>query len=143
MDIKVGEYVRTHVGTIKKIIKIDKHLVMVGHGMQDWHYYCKTDKGNKLFAETLEELQMQLKKAIKTHSFDILDLIEVGDYVNGYKVLDFKKKEDRIMICIARIGISERWLTFYRNEILDILTGAEFLRRTYFVEENKCTKSEI
>lgn len=85
-EIKIGEYIRTKIGTIKKIIKIDEHLVTVGHGMQDWHYYCKFDKGNKLFAETYEELQQKLQEVIKTHSFNLIDLIEVGDFVNEKKI---------------------------------------------------------
>ena len=92
--IKVGEYVRTKNGKIKKIIKIDSCIVTVGHGLQEIEYFCRFDKGKSMCAETYNELQIKLKKYIKKHSFKLIDLIEVGDYVNGLLVESIDKFED-------------------------------------------------
>ena len=69
MEIQVGEFIRTK-GFICKVTKImeqDEALPL---------YYC-TDLGFGF-----------LEKDIVKHSFNIIDLIEVGDYVNGYKVVE-------------------------------------------------------
>lgn len=65
-EIKIGEYARTYEGNIGKIIDLD---IDVG--------IC-TDIRQK--ALTID--------AIKKHSKNIIDLIEVGDYVNGSKVIE-------------------------------------------------------
>lgn len=69
-EIKVGEYVRTDKGIIEKWVRgISKVLFITTYG------------------------------ELKNHSFEIIDLIEVGDYVNGKKVLrindygDFKRAD--------------------------------------------------
>lgn len=65
--IEVGEYIRDKEGNITKIINTlslfkDVELYL---GEDGYHYS---------------------DNAIKNHSKNIIDLIEVGDYVNGYKV---------------------------------------------------------
>ena len=68
-EIEVGEYVRDKDGNIGKITKIvtDDIFYVQFYDNLEW----KTD---------LEEAN------IKAHSKNIIDLIEGGDYVNGYKV---------------------------------------------------------
>lgn len=56
-EIEVGEYIRTKNGLIFKATEY-------------W----------------LSELTKEIKEGIKSHSKNIIDLIEEGDYVNGYKV---------------------------------------------------------
>ena len=72
MKIQVGEYVRTDKGNIGKLVEIR----------------CgKSEDGEKLIdVYFLDNGIWTLKKYILNHSFNIIDLIEVGDYVNGYKV---------------------------------------------------------
>ena len=63
-EIKVGEYVRTSIGIIYKLTKKKQEEI---------ENYPK-------FLQYIEQ------KSIVKHSFNIIDLIEEGDYVNGYKV---------------------------------------------------------
>lgn len=70
MDIQVGEYVRTNKGKIRKVIS-----TYFKHGLLD---RMMTDKG-AFYCED---------EVIIKHSFNIIDLIEVGDFVNGVRVLD-------------------------------------------------------
>ena len=65
MEIQVGEYVRTRKGSIGKFEFYgadDNELI-----------YFKNNKG----------MTCVTKNEIVKHSFNIIDLIEVGDYVNG------------------------------------------------------------
>jgi len=73
-DIQVGEYVRTEDGHIGKLVyKTEYHLTF------DNNYVCK-------YRDEISDF-----KFIVNHSFNLIDLIEVGDYVNGSKVYDVKK----------------------------------------------------
>ena len=73
--IEVGEYVKFKNGEIDKIKEI-----------------INTNGERKLIAfekrnSYLSDLGLK-KQLMKPTSFDVIDLIEVGDYVNGYEVLD-------------------------------------------------------
>ena len=76
MEIEVGEYIRTKDG-IRKIVEINdgKYKTIFGKYILDRSYI-----GSVSVAE----------KNILKHSFNIIDLIEVGDYVNGNKINCFK-----------------------------------------------------
>lgn len=67
--IEVGEFVRTEDGYIGKCQKIDV-------------YY-----GDVLIRTELKRVIYDFEVA--NHSFDIKDLVEKGDFVNGYEVDDF------------------------------------------------------
>ena len=124
-DIKVGEYVRlARCQGINKIIEIDEEtddLVLDKEIADEWG-----DETCYIPPEDIED-------EIFNHSLDILDLIERGDFVNDYKILDLNKKEDRIMICIAKIGVTEHWITLDRVDIKDIVTKEQFEREKYVV----------
>lgn len=68
MEIEVGDYVRDKDGEIHKIIEINNP------NDELWTYYkFENNMGN-------------YKETIIKHSKNIIDLIEVGDYVNGKEV---------------------------------------------------------
>ena len=126
-EIKVGEYVRTKQGYIAKLQEI---LVNVGS-----YFFDRTiqkvcgDDWNAISENTL-------KKEIVKHSFNILDLIEVGDYVNGWKV-EMKAKD-----CITgKWYVSEDGGDDYydhvafNEQIKSILTKEQFEANAYKLEE--------
>ena len=80
-EIKVGEYVRTTNKGIRQIAMIDNHKTV-----NKYLYYIGEDFEGKSYAyiKTTEILK---------HSFNLIDLIEVGDYVNGYKVINVINEE--------------------------------------------------
>lgn len=63
--IEVGEYIRTSNGIIAKLERIKSEL----------RYKYWANNG-----------ECYTEKAIKKHSFNIIDLIEKGDYVNGFLI---------------------------------------------------------
>lgn len=115
-DIQEGEYVRTINGGIGKYATFGT-----------WVYL---KRGNKRIFEVIENCD------ITKHSFDIIDLIEVGDYVNGYRVdnivdnLDDKRCS--YVICNRYVGEMQR---FKVSEIRGIVTKEQFEEMEYKVNE--------
>lgn len=81
-DIQVGEYCRTKQGKIAKLIKkgIDSNIKESYMTFNDYiiGYYGSGYK--RIYEDDFDK--------ITKHSFNIIDLIEEGDYVNGLKVAD-------------------------------------------------------
>ena len=75
-EIKVNDYVRTKKGEIHKVIAIE-----FKKDPEDWNYYK--------YENDMGDFEMFIAK----HSTNIIDLIEVGDYVNGYPVTYVCNKE--------------------------------------------------
>lgn len=79
MKIEVGEFVRTKDG---KIGKFDRYSSRPDNSIYKSPFDCFINlQGRKT------PLQCH-RNYIEKHSKDILDLIEVGDYMNGYKVIE-------------------------------------------------------
>lgn len=62
MDIEIGDYIRTDNGEIYKVIDIEKGSIKIKSDYKEWIGMCCITKHSKIISE----------------------LIEVGDYVNGY-----------------------------------------------------------
>ena len=71
MSIEVGEYIRTKDGYIAKITEIDHHI---------W-FDSIINKISGISRYSLSE--EEFSNLVIKHSKNIIDLIEVGDYVNG------------------------------------------------------------
>ena len=74
MDIEVNEYVRTKNGYI---IRVDENTNIFNLGYKEQYIDMETTR----YGFTCEE-------EIVKHSKQLIDLIEVGDYVNGYRVIN-------------------------------------------------------
>lgn len=120
MELKEGMYVRTNTA-IHKIFKIDENKTV-------WKYKCdKKDTGE--WDGSYEYILIKKEQVLKA-SFDIIDLLQPGDYVNGKEVLDINiiHKELHIntendILCI----IKER-------DIKSIVTKERFKSMEYEVE---------
>lgn len=124
--IEVGEYVRTDTGCIGKV---------------DTIYYA--GKGNRFYGEELFKNYYSIyygkgeygrfaEERIVKHSKNIIDLIEVGDYVNGVKVINILDKNEKdFPTCIKCINQH----CFYEEEIQDIVTKEQYKQIEYIVEE--------
>ena len=76
--IEVGEYVRTKKKGIFKVLSIRK---------TPYGYYCGTVDNDNIRIFTIgKDGNAEIKNDIVKHSKNIIDLIEVGDYVNESKV---------------------------------------------------------
>ena len=117
-EIKVGDFIRTKEGYVGKILRLG----------DEFSYDCIFGSGDCKYAVSFH--------GIVKHSPNIIDLIEVGDYVNGYKVLEKIKsniRENGIHILIFRTHSSETWETFFEDEIESIVTKEQFESMKYEV----------
>ena len=119
MEIEVGEYVRTFNGLIGKVVEL-------------------TDSGNYAI-RIYNGAEYVVRAVIKNHSKDLIDLIEVGDFVNGYKILEIgniKNSEQRIFtICKSDFkSICKIW---EEQDIETILTKEQYQANCYTVERRK------
>lgn len=114
-NLKVGEYIRTSTGRIEKITGIYK---------------------NDGFVDTDKEVCVDFVEIAK-HSKNIIDLIEVGDYVNGVRI-------EMIENGITGFGVDEgRELfrnSFKYNPINSILTHEQFEANAYGTTEYRIEK---
>ena len=110
-EIKEGEYVRTNNKGIKRIDRIDNNKTV-----------------NKyLYFTGIEDFEGKEYKIIKTteivkHSKQLIDLIEVGDYVNGELITD--KWDTRI---------SSIRSNFSEEDIKTIITKESYMANCYKV----------
>lgn len=115
MEIKAGEYVRTIHGEIP-IFK-------------GWNNNSKSQWSCKLEFQKIKTLKYCCEEYIKSHSPNIIDLIEVGDYVNGCRVVNFVFNDEK------KVGVavdSEVW-AFDTWEIKTIVTHEQFAEMEYKV----------
>ena len=127
MEIRLGEYVRTKNGIIAKVIGVQSG------GIEKYFF----DKEVHNLFNYLNGLVVE--NVVVKHSFNIIDLIEKGDYINGYKVLDIDFKNE--MICLLMPFDEENkskynivWNTKYF--IKSIVTKEMFQNIEYRVESN-------
>lgn len=120
MDIKVGEYV------------ISKNRLVIGK-------IIDIENDDKILIKTRKVEIYVGKWNIKRHSFELIDLIEELDYVNGIKVIgigtmynyESRKCEKFLdMISDAGTGVAN---TIFNNHIENIVTKEVF--------ENNCYKA--
>ena len=123
-DIQVGEYVRTKKQGIKRIDTIFKNKTVNKYG-----YEIGSEWDGKLYS-TIKTTD------IAKHSFNIIDLIEVGDYVNGIKVLG--KTDEKLGMnyyCYSEQLGENNMLIIRAENIETILTKEQYNSNCYRMEE--------
>lgn len=129
MEIKVGDYVRTKNYGICKIIDI---------------YNEDKIELDKINAFGIKGVCYSIENIIKS-SPNIIDLIEVGDYVNEYRVMSFEDNyeyyndeiddmEDIEGICIV-LGNEEGMFRIPPQDIKSIVTKEQFSSMEYKIHE--------
>ena len=101
--MKVGDYLRTKHGEIRKIVKVTDDLFQL-------------DK---------DIIVAHIDDIVKS-SPNIIDLIEVGDYVNGHTVKMIKEDKSKI-----DIGEGEDYFWLRNQDILSIVTKEQFESMEY------------
>ena len=116
--MKIGEYVRTKSGGIGKTIEIDNNA-SCSHIITDNETFGLGWDGEQVNWDFITEI-------VKS-SPNIIDLIEVGDYVNGLKV--DKKYEDRVVI-----NTRDDIIVWFEYQIKSIVTKQQFEAMEYKCE---------
>lgn len=117
MEIKVGEYVRTEFGNIGKFYRPASESSDV--------YYIYIDKdGNKISSRY---------DSIVKHSNNIINLIEIGDYVNGKKVMCFRNGNCNNDIGTQYVDDYGEYFGFDKKDIKSIVTKEQFSSLEYII----------
>lgn len=103
MEIEEGEFYRTKKGEIRKVEDLDDYSFLI------------------------DKFYFQIVK----YSKNIIDLIEVGDYVNGYRVEQVSIETNEVLLDHNGFG----WRTLKDGD--KIVTHEQFESIEYKVEENK------
>ena len=104
MKLEVGQFVRTNEGKITKLIEIDKDEF-------------------KRFDKLVDFTNYKINKA----SHNVIDLIEVGDYVNGELVLEK-------VLYGNNAGVKVFGDTYFDDEIQSIVTKEQFSAMEYKID---------
>lgn len=108
-EIEINEYVRTQNGEIHKIIYVEKENIKIKSQYSEWIGSC----------------------CIVKHSKQLIDLIEVGDYVNGKEVKHIAMFEE-FPNYPKLIFVGETHL-IPDDEIKTILTKEQYMANCYKV----------
>lgn len=137
MKLEVGMYVRTKKGMMAKIISKED----VSGSLHKEEIVFILDNGNRL--------ALNSRKVIKA-SHNIIDLIEEGDYVNGYKIDYINSKcetpflrsnqpyrvDNTLYSTLVEKGKDyNQPLHFYNEDIKSIVTKEQFESMKYEVKE--------
>ena len=135
MKLEVGKWCKTEKGTIFKIIggNVDMWEIDIDYSYlskcenEDYNSYAY-NKNNSLF----EDLVVKA-------SYNIVDILEVGDYVNGYLVTAILSSNNKVYEIQVkrpnnRTGV---WIERIRNngDIKSIVTKEQFENMKYIIGE--------
>lgn len=119
MEIEVGEYVRTPIG-----IFIISHInIDFDDNDKNKCLLCQNEKNSFLSIDIIKKLK---------HSKNIIDLVEVRDYVNGQEVIEVREQEGKIYLMTGYVP-----QTYIKEKIKSIVTHEQFASIEYKVEEGK------
>ena len=113
MEIEVGEYIRTKNGKIDKVINNNCYMPQ----------YIECEKS------------LLYKEDIVNHSKNLIDLIEEGDFVNGYPVRRIPNFNNEL--CNFDLNIME-WTPLKNIDVYyNILTKEQYMQNCYTVERKE------
>lgn len=129
-EIKVGDYIRTedgNIGTIKHKITVHENDKFIRNEYRtSFNVYYYTDN-------QMQECGWKIKN-------NIIDLIEINDYVNGYKVIKINEPSlandyKRIIYCNECEGLYQG--IFTNEDIKSIVTHEQFKSIEYTIHERE------
>lgn len=136
LELKKGMYIRTNKGKIGKIIKQIDNSGSLHHN----NYVWLLDNGDVLALHS---------NKVKNASFNLIDLIKVGDYVNGYKVEEVNNNLnehkgicnclDTYLWCVNELDKFEE-IVIFENDIKSVVTKEQFESCKYVIERNNDEK---
>lgn len=122
--LKFGEYARTNKGDIFIYANV------VDENGNKLDYIMKLVNGGPI------KYYLNKDENIVKHSKNIIDLIEVGDYVNGHKII-MDLKQSRKHYHTIDCFVTAKGYTFEENEIETILTKEQYKSNCYTVERKE------
>lgn len=115
--MEVNDYVRTEWGDIERIVRVDNDNIIVE---------IEEDEDGRTYSK------MCYKEDIIKSSPNIIDILEVGDYVNGLKVIQMYSPEGKYTLWIK---LSDNTFIDNSEEIKSIATKEQFKNIEYEVKQ--------
>lgn len=128
MKLEVGMYIRTNEGYIAKLIGFTQTF------NQDGEYDVAYIFDKNIDYYNTDITWYYLEKIMKKASHNIIDLIEVGDYVNGYKVYYCYCADEDMTGLFIDTETKRVWLD-KSSQIKTIVTKEQFESMSYKVGE--------
>ena len=124
LELRKNMYIRTNEG-IRKILNEFEEDYELNRCL----HYCYPE-GHDLYKEDLEDDE---DKILKEPSFNVIDILEEGDYVNGRKVYQVGYNfQDDFVLKMSKSNYDD---FIYPNEIETIVTHEQFEQMAYKVGE--------
>ncbi len=123
--MKVGDYVRTDTGIITKIKNIIDFKKDNEFEYLNYNDVCVLTTESDYFHDVVG-----CRGKIIKSSPNIIDLIEVGDYINGVEVIRFEKDNDNKEYLQCGVG-DYVVCTYYAESIHSIVTKKQFKSMEY------------
>ena len=122
--INIGMYVRTKDGIIAKVDYIDDNTIFFDKDLY------------KTYSDSIDFLEKDNLERIVKASYNIIDILEVGDYVNGNKV-DFTNNNNKLSYEDKCIGFydGDGDITLFENGIKSVITHEQMEQMAYRVGE--------
>ncbi len=166
MKLEVGMYIRTDKGFIAKVKEFKHHYTKGTRLVDDYSVkevvenYLSLDGNQCRLIESIdysippcypsdEELD-EIKSHILKASYNIIDILEEGDYVNGIEIIKIYEKGDSftgnhnyifkektIEVCNDNYETIPHEALFINNEIETIVTKEQFEQMVYKVGDDK------
>lgn len=131
MEIKVGEYVRTNQGYIAKLEDIDKEFMYFDNVIMC--YYEET-KLLPINVEILDGTFLKAEDYITKHSFNIAEILEEDDYVNGMRVSYVRFPNDPYEP--TEIYVLDKHINFiFASDIKSVVTHEQMEAMEYVIKE--------
>lgn len=128
LELKENMYVRTKDGIIAKVDYIDDNTIFF-----DKELY-------RIYGDSIDFLEKDDLERIIKASYNIIDILEEGDYVNGYKVTGiggtYHGRKDIAIYCDYQENEKTgKWIMIYDDEIKSVITYEQMEQMAYKVGE--------
>lgn len=124
-NLRIGMYVETKLHYIRKIIKVIENY-------EEFDVY-EVDKEFRE-SENYESTEILYPDEVVKSSDNLIDLIEVGDYVNGFKVASVDKGKYSVFIEEPKDYV---WQCLWNEDIKSIVTKEQFESISYKIKEKE------
>ena len=126
LELRENMYVRTKDGIIAKVDYIDNNTIFF-----DKELY-------RTYGDSIDFLEKDNLERIVKASYNIIDILEVGDYVNGYKVTGiggtYHGRKDIAIYCDYQENEKTgKWIMIYDDEIKSVITHEQMEQMVYKV----------
>ena len=122
LELRENMYVRTKDGIIAKVDYIDDDTIFFDKDLY------------RTYGDSIDFLEKDNLERIVKASYNIIDILEVGDYVNGCYIQEIKSLKDNVMVCMLDSDY-EFVSTITNKDIKSVVTHEQMEQIAYKVGE--------